>query len=101
MTASIAGLHEIADRFDHVLLDQWGTVHEGKAVFRTRLHPRPALSGQARADPINRQAIRRQRGTSTTSVCRRTSDGVLPPAKCFGMVAERTVAPSISSAGAR
>lgn len=33
MTASIAGLSEIADRFDHVLLDQWGTVHEGKAVF--------------------------------------------------------------------
>jgi HAD superfamily hydrolase (TIGR01459 family) len=33
MTASITGLREIADRFDHVLLDQWGTVHEGKAVF--------------------------------------------------------------------
>jgi HAD superfamily hydrolase (TIGR01459 family) len=33
MTTSIAGLREIADRFDHVLLDQWGTVHEGKAVF--------------------------------------------------------------------
>jgi HAD superfamily hydrolase (TIGR01459 family) len=33
MTQSIAGLSEIADRFDHVLLDQWGTVHEGKAVF--------------------------------------------------------------------
>lgn len=33
MTATIAGLREIADRFDHVLLDQWGTVHEGKAVF--------------------------------------------------------------------
>ena len=25
MTAKIAGLREIADRFDHVLLDQWGT----------------------------------------------------------------------------
>jgi HAD superfamily hydrolase (TIGR01459 family) len=33
MIASIAGLRDIADRFDHVLLDQWGTVHEGKAVF--------------------------------------------------------------------
>jgi hypothetical protein len=30
---SIASLREIADRFDHVLLDQWGTLHEGKAVF--------------------------------------------------------------------
>ena len=33
MTALVAGLREIADRFDHILLDQWGTVHEGKAVF--------------------------------------------------------------------
>lgn len=33
MTVAISGLREIADRFDHVLLDQWGTVHEGKAVF--------------------------------------------------------------------
>jgi HAD superfamily hydrolase (TIGR01459 family) len=33
MTQPIASLGEIADRFDHVLLDQWGTVHEGKAVF--------------------------------------------------------------------
>jgi HAD superfamily hydrolase (TIGR01459 family) len=33
MTASITGLREISGRFDHVLLDQWGTVHEGKAVF--------------------------------------------------------------------
>jgi HAD superfamily hydrolase (TIGR01459 family) len=32
-TATIASLREIADRFDHVLLDQWGTLHEGKAVF--------------------------------------------------------------------
>jgi HAD superfamily hydrolase (TIGR01459 family) len=30
---SIASLREIADRFDHVLLDQWGTLHQGKAVF--------------------------------------------------------------------
>ena len=29
----IAGLHEIADRFDHVLLDQYGVLHEGRAVF--------------------------------------------------------------------
>jgi HAD superfamily hydrolase (TIGR01459 family) len=32
-TATIAGLREVAARFDHVLLDQWGTLHEGKAVF--------------------------------------------------------------------
>ncbi|TWB88889.1 HAD superfamily hydrolase (TIGR01459 family) [Bradyrhizobium macuxiense] len=34
---AIAGLHLIADRFDHVLLDQWGTLHEGLAVFPAAL----------------------------------------------------------------
>jgi HAD superfamily hydrolase (TIGR01459 family) len=29
----IDALGPIADRFDHVLLDQWGTLHEGGAVF--------------------------------------------------------------------
>ena len=29
----IDALSAIADRFDHVLLDQWGTLHEGSAVF--------------------------------------------------------------------
>lgn len=36
MTADIVdieGLGAIADRFDHVLLDQWGTLHEGQAIF--------------------------------------------------------------------
>jgi HAD superfamily hydrolase (TIGR01459 family) len=30
---AIAGLSEIADRFDGVLLDQWGTLHDGRAVL--------------------------------------------------------------------
>jgi HAD superfamily hydrolase (TIGR01459 family) len=30
---AIPGLRAIADRFDHVLLDQWGTLHEGLTVF--------------------------------------------------------------------
>ncbi|MGY4625406.1 hypothetical protein [Bradyrhizobium sp. USDA 4486] len=29
----IKALSAIADRFGHVLLDQWGTLHEGGAVF--------------------------------------------------------------------
>ncbi|WP_027576035.1 TIGR01459 family HAD-type hydrolase [Bradyrhizobium sp. WSM1743] len=32
-TIQIKALSAIADRFDHVLLDQWGTLHEGGAVF--------------------------------------------------------------------
>jgi HAD superfamily hydrolase (TIGR01459 family) len=31
--AAIAGLREIADRFDCVLLDQWGALHDGRQVF--------------------------------------------------------------------
>jgi HAD superfamily hydrolase (TIGR01459 family) len=30
---AITGLGAIADRFDHVLLDQWGTLHEGRAIL--------------------------------------------------------------------
>ncbi|WP_298272099.1 TIGR01459 family HAD-type hydrolase [uncultured Bradyrhizobium sp.] len=33
----IDGLHSIIDRFDHVLLDQWGTLHEGQAIFPAAL----------------------------------------------------------------
>ncbi|MGJ5135266.1 MULTISPECIES: TIGR01459 family HAD-type hydrolase [unclassified Bradyrhizobium] len=36
MTAAaceISGLSAIADRFDHVLLDQWGTLHDGRTVL--------------------------------------------------------------------
>ncbi|WP_407147152.1 TIGR01459 family HAD-type hydrolase [Bradyrhizobium sp. ORS 86] len=29
----IAGLGTIVEHFDHVLLDQWGTLHEGRSIF--------------------------------------------------------------------
>lgn len=29
----IEGLRAVIDRFDHVLLDQWGTLHEGQSIF--------------------------------------------------------------------
>lgn len=31
--AYIEGLEEILERFDHVLLDQWGVLHDGKRLF--------------------------------------------------------------------
>lgn len=34
LTTAIAAVREIADRFDHVLLDQWGVLHKGGTVFR-------------------------------------------------------------------
>jgi HAD superfamily hydrolase (TIGR01459 family) len=33
MTEEITGLQQIVDRFDHVLLDQYGVLHHGKDVF--------------------------------------------------------------------
>jgi HAD superfamily hydrolase (TIGR01459 family) len=33
MTRMITGLHEIVDLFDHVLLDQYGVLHQGKDIF--------------------------------------------------------------------
>ncbi len=33
MTQTIAGLREIAQRYDHFLLDQYGVLHDGRAVF--------------------------------------------------------------------
>ena len=33
----ISSLSAIADRFDHVLLDQWGTLHDGRTVFPVAL----------------------------------------------------------------
>src|SRR3954471_7675215 len=31
--AYIDGVAAIADRFDHVLLDQWGVLHDGQRIF--------------------------------------------------------------------
>ena len=31
--ALIPGLSAIAERYDHVLLDQWGVLHDGRAIF--------------------------------------------------------------------
>ena len=32
-TVAINNLRSIAERFDHVLLDQWGTLHEGRSIY--------------------------------------------------------------------
>ena len=31
--ASIDGLERIIDAFDHVLLDQWGVLHDGRQIY--------------------------------------------------------------------
>jgi HAD superfamily hydrolase (TIGR01459 family) len=66
--AAIAGLHEIADLFESVLLDQWGALHDGRQVFpvarecveRLRAAGKRILilsnSGKRAADNIHRLA---------------------------------------------
>ncbi len=63
----ILGVRVIAERFDHVLLDQWGTLHDGKTVFPaayecvTRLRERGkrvlALSNSGKRASGNRQRL--------------------------------------------
>ncbi len=48
MTEMIAGLKEIADRFDHVLLDQYGVLHHGKEIFAEARDCVAALHGQGK-----------------------------------------------------
>ena len=65
----IQGLSEIADRFDHVLLDQWGVLHHGEAV-------------PARPKPASRAAFAAARlpeleSTSTRLPARRSAAGAL------------------------
>lgn len=43
MTQRISGLHEIIDQFDAVLIDQFGVLHDGKAVFEGALDCLKAL----------------------------------------------------------
>jgi HAD superfamily hydrolase (TIGR01459 family) len=68
-TESISGVREIADRFDHVLLDQWGVLHKGSAVFeeardciqRMRAEGKRVLilsnSGRRSEDNVERLAV--------------------------------------------
>jgi HAD superfamily hydrolase (TIGR01459 family) len=42
---AIAGLHQIADSFDHVLLDQYGVLHDGRQLFPSVLNCLERLRG--------------------------------------------------------
>jgi HAD superfamily hydrolase (TIGR01459 family) len=80
-TIAISGLRAIADRFDHVLLDQWGTLHEGKAIFPaarecvTRL--REAGKRVLVLSNSGKRASRNQERLATLGLSPETYDGIL------------------------
>ena len=77
----IAGLHAIADRFDHVLLDQWGTLHEGLAVFPAALDCVARLREAGKRILIlsnsGKRASSNQRGLTALGLPPEAYDGVL------------------------
>ncbi|WP_298376138.1 TIGR01459 family HAD-type hydrolase [uncultured Bradyrhizobium sp.] len=77
----IAGLHAIADRFDHVLLDQWGTLHEGLAVFPAALDCVARLREAGKRILIlsnsGKRASSNQRGLAALGLPPEAYDGVL------------------------
>lgn len=78
---AIAGLHAIADRFDHVLLDQWGTLHEGLAVFPAALECVARLREAGKRILIlsnsGKRAASNQRRLATLGLPADAYDGVL------------------------
>lgn len=83
---AIAGLHTIADRFDHVLLDQWGTLHEGMAVFP------PALDCVARLREAGKRIlILSNSGKRAGSNQRRLAALGLPPEAYDGVLSSGEV----------
>ena len=100
---AITGLRTIVERFDHVLLDQWGTLHKGEAIFpeayecvaRLREAGKKVLvlsnSGKRANDNEQRLAALGCRPRPMTACCRRAK---LPGADCM----RRSTNPSSVSA---
>ena len=86
-TATIAGFGEIADRFDHVLLDQWGTLHEGKAVFSEARDCVRALRAAGK-----RVLILSNSGRRSDDNAERLADLGLPPSEHDGVLTSGEVA---------
>jgi|SoiMethySBSTD1v2_1073268.scaffolds.fasta_scaffold01040_7 HAD superfamily hydrolase (TIGR01459 family) len=86
-TATVAGLGAIADRFDHVLLDQWGTLHEGKAVFSEARDCVRALRAAGK-----RVLILSNSGRRSDDNAERLADLGLPPSEHDGVLTSGEVA---------
>src|SRR5437763_16295893 len=61
---TITGLGAIAERFDNVLLDQWGTLHEGKTFFLEEI------------ESVAHIRLASTRGLLISRSCRRVADTI-------------------------
>jgi HAD superfamily hydrolase (TIGR01459 family) len=77
----ITGLGAIAERFDHVLLDQWGTLHEGKTISPAAhdcvMRLRDAGKHVLALSNSGKRADANQRRLAALGLPRETYDGVL------------------------
>jgi len=77
----VAGLREIADRFDHVLLDQWGALHDGGALFPDAYRAVAALHAAGKRVLVlsnsGKRAAENQRRLATLGLPAELYDGVL------------------------
>jgi HAD superfamily hydrolase (TIGR01459 family) len=87
MTETITGLREIADRFDHVLLDQWGALHEGKGLFHAARDCVAALHERGKTVLVLSNSGKRAKDNS-----RRLTDLGLPPETYDGVLSSGEVA---------
>lgn len=83
----IDGLREIADRFDDVLLDQYGVLHEGKTLFPLA---RAAVAGLRAAG--KRVLVLSNSGKRAAENLRRLADHGLPAEEYDGIVTSGEVA---------
>jgi HAD superfamily hydrolase (TIGR01459 family) len=78
---AVAGLGAIAERFDHVLLDQWGTLHEGRAIapaaYACVMRLRQAGKRVLALSNSGKRADANQRRLATLDLPVETYDGVL------------------------
>jgi HAD superfamily hydrolase (TIGR01459 family) len=87
MTTVITALREIADRFDHVLLDQWGALHEGKGLFPEALACVAALHAAGK-----RVLVLTNSGRRAIENVRRLTGLGLPPESYDGAMSSGEVA---------
>jgi HAD superfamily hydrolase (TIGR01459 family) len=87
MTEMITLVEQIADRFDHVLLDQWGVLHHGKDVFAEARDCVAAL--HARGKTI---LVLSNSGKRSADNLRRITKSGLPPELYDGVLSSGEVA---------
>jgi HAD superfamily hydrolase (TIGR01459 family) len=87
VTDTITGLKQIADCFDHVLLDQWGVLHHGKKVFAEARDCVAALHARGKTVLVLSNS-----GKRSADNLRRIAKSGLPPELYDGVLSSGEVA---------